>query len=79
MERYHENWYSDGPNAHPEPTSKVARQTLRLNHLSTTENEYYRVAVTIPFLDHIICEFDKWFKELDVYSGVNMLPRIVLL
>lgn len=42
------------------------RSTLRENPPSTTPSEYFKFALTIPFLDHLIAEMKERFSETNI-------------
>ncbi len=61
IETYHHNWLRAEQLAH-EINANVAvprlcgRQTLRENYHVQTPEEYYRVSISVPFLDHLITQ-----------------------
>ena len=79
---YHDKWYkealdlADKVGVEEKRKRVVKRQTLRDNHPSFSTKDYYRNAITIPLLDHLICElqtrFD--FSSVTVYNGLCIVP-----
>ena len=66
---------------HGEDTFAVPRTCRRQIHRSnvpgTVPEEYWRVSIFVPFLDHIISEFDSRFSALSMQSvkGFQLLPN----
>ena len=59
-------------------TCKV--QTLRENYPVETPRDYYRVRITIPFLDHLKEEIEDRFppEKCNLYNGFYAIPSILL-
>ena len=55
------------------------RQTARSNVEASNPEEYWRRTVFIPFLDHLIREFEDRFSKLneDAIKGLQLLPSNV--
>ena len=55
-------------------------QTTRENYQVSTGSDYYRVKITIPFLDHLIEQMDFWFPSemCNLYNGFYIIPGIFL-
>ena len=55
------------------------QQTLRNNIEASTSEEYWRRGIFVPFLDHLISEFEERFGQLsqDAILGLNLLPNEV--
>ena len=55
---------------------RCGRQTPRSNVESTTPEEYWRRTAFLPFLDHLITEFESRFSELSsaAVQGLLLLP-----
>ena len=57
----------------------MKRQIHRPNHPSSDVSEYYRRAVTIPLVDHVITELNQRFdSSLNVYHGLVIIPARLL-
>ena len=86
VEKKHRKWYSKAldiareavvPEAKPRTAT---RQLNRENYNTESVEEYYRIALTVPFLDHMIQQLDFRFSDnqLTVYRGLSILPKNVL-
>lgn len=58
---------------------RCGRQTTRNNVESSTSEEYWRRAIFIPFMDHLITEFEERFSQLTqgAVLGLHLLPTKV--
>ena len=65
VENYHENWYKKAKKlagkvgiteANMTKPRKCSRQIYRSHHPIQNTKEYFRVSLTIPFLDHVSAE-----------------------
>ena len=56
-----------------------SKQTLRANSEIQDPEEYYRIALIISFLDHILSELDNRFNpdSFDVIKGFSVIPLVV--
>ena len=69
LEVYHEKWFEVavelGSKIGTVPTSPriCSQQTLRENPAAKTSEEYYRRALTAPFLDHMVIQIDLRFTD----------------
>ena len=57
-----------------------SKQTLSANPEIQDPEEYYRIALIIPFLDHILSELDSRFDpdSFDAIKGFSVIPLVVL-
>ncbi|XP_057299422.1 52 kDa repressor of the inhibitor of the protein kinase-like [Hydractinia symbiolongicarpus] len=55
-------------------------QLYRENYVANGVKKYYKLAVAIPFIDHILQELDTRFSidNLSVYSGFSIMPTTIL-
>ena len=55
---------------------RCGRQTARSNVEASTPEEYWRRTIFVPFLDHLIQEFEERFSQLneDAVRGLHLLP-----
>ncbi|XP_057292636.1 52 kDa repressor of the inhibitor of the protein kinase-like [Hydractinia symbiolongicarpus] len=55
-------------------------QLYRENYVANGVKEYYKLAVAIPFIDHILQELDTRFSidNVSVYSGFSIMPTTIL-
>lgn len=59
---------------------RIAGQTLHENYSTSTPKEYYRVALTVPFLDQVISELENRFSEQHrVHANVFFVILSVIL
>lgn len=55
------------------------RQTLRDNHPAESPEEYFKVSVTIPFLDHLSTELTDRFKQSELAAdGLSLVPDVLV-
>ena len=54
----------------PEKRRTCQKQTLRSNQGTNELEEYYRITLTVPFIDHIIAELDGRFSK-DSFTLIN--------
>ena len=59
---------------------RCSPQTQRDNTPAETEEEYYRRAVTIPMLDHLIAQMETRFSTLQrtAAKSLNLIPSVYL-
>ena len=82
----HETWYNEakrfgGKFGVPESKPRYARkQTLRANYETQNVADYYKLQITIPFLDRIIRNLkDRFGKEQRIHmNGAHITPSCVL-
>ena len=89
VENYHENCY----NKAKKPAEKVdisqaniikprtcSRQIYQSNQPVQNTKEYFRVSLTIPFLDHVSADLEYRFPgdELTQYRGLHIIPYVML-
>ena len=85
IDETHRHWYEQAVNlaesvgTSPSTPRICSNQTMRANPPSQSTEEYYRITISSPFLDHLIIQFDlrfspdkieiikKWFLLLPVY------------
>ena len=55
---------------------RCGRQTARCNVEASTPEEYWRRTIFVPFLDHLIQEFEERFSQLSeaAVRGLHLLP-----
>jgi len=82
IEKYCSDWYSMATttarkaNIEPSMPRVVGRQQHRSNVEAGTPKDYYKRALTIPLLDHLISEIDTYF---DTYNDAVMSSLLYLL
>ena len=66
-------------NVEPSKSRTCARQRSRPNAEAETVEEWYKVNVAIPFLDHIITELDSQFSALAQTSSrlLGLVPSVM--
>ena len=85
VENYHENWYTkakklaekvDISEANMTKPRTCSRQIYRSNQPVQNTKEYFRVSLTIPFLDHVSADLEYRFPgdELTQYRGLYIIP-----
>ena len=89
VENYHENCY----NKAKKPAEKVdisqaniikprtcSRQIYQSNQPVQNTKQYFRVSLTIPFLDHVSADLEYRFPgdELTQYRGLYIIPYVML-
>lgn len=85
IETYHHNWFTRAEQLAKEINATVAvprlcgRQTLRENYHVQTAEEYYRVSISVPFLDHLISQMDARFstEQLVQAKGFALIPQVM--
>ena len=83
IEAYHHTWFSRAEQLGNEINANVAvprlcgRQTLRDNHHIQTPEEYCRVTISVPFLDHFINQLEARFstEQLVQAKGFALIPQ----
>ena len=89
VENYHENWYNkakklaekvDISEANMTKPRTCSRQIYRSNQPVQNTKEYFRVSLTIPFLDHVSADLEYRFPgdELTQYRGLYIIPYVML-
>ena len=86
IDTYHAKWYEEavdlgqvvGANE-PHLPRFCAKQKHRLNIPAESPQEYYRRAVSIPFLDHLILQMQERFSEAQkiAYQGLSIVPEVM--
>ena len=84
IETYHHKWFTRAQQLANEINANVAvprlcgRQTLRENYHVQMPEEYYRVSISVPFLDHLITQFDARFstEQLAQAKGFALIPKL---
>ena len=67
MEETHKGWYTsvcqiaEEAGVQPSRPRAVKRQTMRADAPADTVEDYYRLSLSIPFIDHILSEFQSRF------------------
>lgn len=67
IETYHHNWFTRAEQLASQIDVNVGvprlcgRQTLKENYHVQTPEEYYRVSISVPFLDHLLTQLDARF------------------
>ena len=66
-------------NVEPSTPRSCSRQRHRANVETTTTEEWYKLNVTIPFLDHIICELEMQFSPMAKTAAkiLTIVPSIL--
>ena len=91
IENYHENWYNkakklaekvDISEANMEKPRTCSRHIYRSNQpIETTKDfkDYFRVALTIPFLDHVSADQEHRFpgNKLTQYKGLCIITYVI--
>ena len=88
VDYYHDAWYKIAVKLarkveiyeeDAKPPRVCSRQAHRANPQGLTLKEYFRVTLTIPFLDHIIADLNTRFKgeDLTAYFGLYIFPYIM--
>lgn len=56
------------------------RQTMRANHPSNSPEEYYKLSLTIPLLDHVYSDLSSRFsnESLVSYAGLYLIPSKIV-
>ena len=78
-ELYHGRWFSEATNLANSLDVSVnkprtcRRQTQRANMPAETVEEYYRKAVAIPFLDHLLQEMNSRFSDLHEKATLGLM------
>ena len=82
---YHSKWFKEAEilankvNVEVSKPRTVKKQVYRSNHTSDNVMEYYKVAVTIPLIDHVISELEKRFENsLTAFHGLVLIPSKLL-
>ena len=85
VENYHENWYNKAKKlaekeANMTKPRTCSRQIYRSNQPVQNTKEYFRVSLTIPFLDHVSADLEYRFPgdELTQYRGLYIIPYVML-
>ena len=86
LEVYQEKWFEVaaelGSKIGTVPTSPriCSQQTLRENPPAKTSEEYYRRALTAPFLNHMITQIDLRFTDqnLEIMKGFVIIPENIV-
>ena len=85
IEEYHHLWFARANTLCMEVNGKFddprhcAGQTLRNNQPVNSQEDYYRVSLTIPFLDHLIRQMEMRFsnQHLIHVKGFALLPEVI--
>ncbi|XP_046861158.1 52 kDa repressor of the inhibitor of the protein kinase-like [Xenia sp. Carnegie-2017] len=82
VDLYHGKWYSEAVSlaknvdVDEKMPRTAGRQVHNENHPSSSASDYYKKALTIPFLDHLNSDlqarFD--FSQINVYNGFSVVP-----
>ena len=64
----------------PEKRRTCKKQTLRSNPGTNEPEEYYRITLTVPIIDHIIAELDERFNKnsFTVVNAFSVIPSIMV-
>ena len=84
VDEYHTKWYNDALNLAEKVDIKesdikkpgtCSKQTYRSNHPVETNKNYFKVVLTIPFLDHVLTDLQHRFpgNELVPYRGLYLI------
>ena len=66
IETYHHEWFTrpeqlaNESNTNVDVPNLCGRQIMRENNRFQTPEEYYRVSISVPFLDHLITQSCQW-------------------
>ena len=89
VENHHKNWYNKAKklaekvdiseDSITKPRT-CSRQIYRSNQPVQNTKEYFRVSLTIPFLDHVSADLEHRFPgdELTQYRGLYIIPYVML-
>ena len=88
MDEYHKKWYNDALNLAEKVDIKesdikkpraCSRQTYRSNQPIETTKNYFKVVLTIHFLDHVLTDLQHRFpgNELVSYHGLYLTPYLM--
>ncbi|XP_057297665.1 52 kDa repressor of the inhibitor of the protein kinase-like [Hydractinia symbiolongicarpus] len=83
MDTYFDQWYGKALELanEIEVAEKIKRrcstQIYRENYVSDGPKEYYKRALAIPFLDHIIQQLEIRFTSLTIFSGFGIMPNYI--
>ena len=55
----------------PKKPRTCGRQTQRVNISSNSVEEYFKLGVAVPFLDHILSEFEHRYLIVNGYDNIN--------
>ena len=85
IETYHHEWFIRAEQLAKEINTNVdvprlcGMQTLRENYNVQTPEEYYRVSISVPFLDHLITQLDARFstEQLVQAKGFALIPQVM--
>ena len=88
MDKYSSKLYNDALNIAEKVDIKesdikkprtCSKQTCRSNYLIETTKNYFKVVLTIPFLDHVLTDLQHRFpgNELVPYRGLYLIPYLM--
>ena len=86
VDEYHDKFYDEAVELAnevevDEKTPRICKhQTTRENYTASTPREYYRLKLTIPFLDHLIEEMESRFPSemCNLYNVFYVIPAVFL-
>ena len=85
VNEYHGQWFATAKELIEKVGGKVERprvcatQRNRQNYAVASPEEYYRCAVTIPMLDHMLVEINNRFsfRQMQAVKGFGIIPSII--
>ena len=85
VDTHHRTWYDiaitlgDTVNTPPSIPRRCARQMSRCNVPGDTPEEYYRRAITVPFLDELLSHLDTRFSKTQLaVKALSIVPSVLL-
>jgi hypothetical protein len=86
VDSHHSEWFKtvsdmcSGGGTTPSLPRICGRQRHRPNTPASTPSEYFRRTITVPMLDHLLAELDRWFSshQITALQGLYLVPSVLV-
>ena len=82
VDSYHSEWFEQSLRCGTTPSIPriCGLQRHRTNTPASTASEYFRRTITVPILDHLLAELNRWFSchQTTALQGLYLIPSVLV-